>query len=488
MGTHVVMKKSLAKALMDAGVEHFDAGGPVGTGSTKAGGLGGFVSGLFGGQSDYQAQAPTITTQNLLPRISTLQNRNDSIYGQQQGLARALLAQSQGQGPNPARARLNETTGNNIAGTAALMAGVRGVNANPGLIAQLAARQGAATQQQAVGQGATLEAEQELASQKALQDLYAQETGNALQGESILQGAQAAQNSAETTGQLGAAETNAQIATANSSNASHTGGGILGAVGSVLGSIFYEGGEVASPKDSLNKALTRRRYADGGIASYAAPTDPRVVLNVPSSGDIEKNLTDFGSGLGSALTSGSDAVSAPEAEFPGPSLGVDTSLPIPTASGIPGVMGTVPGIPELMPSGGGAGLISSRLPGLARGGSVRRGTGSGYGGETDLVPLILAADGGEIDFRAGGNVPGKAGVQGDSPKNDTVPALLSPGEEVLPRSVTMAPDAPERAKAFVEALRDRKGEGRGYGRVLRAKASLKDRVAHLEKLCAGGVA
>ena len=37
-------------------------------------------------------------------------------------------------------------------------------------------------------------------------------------------------------------------------------------------------------------------------------------------------------------------------------------------------------------------------------------------------------------FAHGGRVPGKAKVKGDSPKNDTVNAKLSPGEVVVPRS------------------------------------------------------
>ena len=41
-----------------------------------------------------------------------------------------------------------------------------------------------------------------------------------------------------------------------------------------------------------------------------------------------------------------------------------------------------------------------------------------------------------LRFAEGGNVPGNAKVFGDSYKNDTVPALLSPGEFVLPRSIT----------------------------------------------------
>lgn len=49
----------------------------------------------------------------------------------------------------------------------------------------------------------------------------------------------------------------------------------------------------------------------------------------------------------------------------------------------------------------------------------------------------------------GAVVPGQAEVQGDSLKNDTVPAMLSPKEIVLPRSVTLAEDAPKRAAEFV---------------------------------------
>lgn len=40
-----------------------------------------------------------------------------------------------------------------------------------------------------------------------------------------------------------------------------------------------------------------------------------------------------------------------------------------------------------------------------------------------------------VNFAQGGLVPGRASIPGDSLKNDKVPALLSPGEVVLPRSV-----------------------------------------------------
>jgi hypothetical protein len=50
------------------------------------------------------------------------------------------------------------------------------------------------------------------------------------------------------------------------------------------------------------------------------------------------------------------------------------------------------------------------------------------------------ADGGvahdhAICMKLGGHVGGHAPVEGDSETNDTVPAMLSPGELVIPRSV-----------------------------------------------------
>ena len=58
--------------------------------------------------------------------------------------------------------------------------------------------------------------------------------------------------------------------------------------------------------------------------------------------------------------------------------------------------------------------------------------GGGRGG----VEKFLGFDFPFIAFAEGGRVPGKANAPGNSYKNDTVPALLSPGEFVLPRSVT----------------------------------------------------
>lgn len=59
-------------------------------------------------------------------------------------------------------------------------------------------------------------------------------------------------------------------------------------------------------------------------------------------------------------------------------------------------------------------------------------------------------------LKAGGSVPGHANVPGDSLKNDTVHAMLSPGEIVLPRSVTQSANPSEAAARFVAAMKAKK--------------------------------
>lgn len=97
---------------------------------------------------------------------------------------------------------------------------------------------------------------------------------------------------------------------------------------------------------------------------------------------------------------------------------------------------------------GAAGSIAGAAMGLAHGGQV-----------PSVMGDRICAGCGHLNSECicgsrahGGLIPGYA-KGGDSKANDTVPAMLSPGEVVLPRSVTKAGDAPDKAKAFVEAIR-----------------------------------
>lgn len=72
------------------------------------------------------------------------------------------------------------------------------------------------------------------------------------------------------------------------------------------------------------------------------------------------------------------------------------------------------------------------------------------------------ASGGDVGtaLKAGGHVPGKAAVTGDSLKNDTVHAMLSPGEVVIPRSVMQSKDPARGAADFVAAVLAKKRLGK----------------------------
>lgn len=113
-----------------------------------------------------------------------------------------------------------------------------------------------------------------------------------------------------------------------------------------------------------------------------------------------------------------------------------------TQAGNKQIEGTVGGIGSalqnaFMPK---KGIIQGDRPGFAEGGMVS-------GPKSKLGQQFMG-------MKGGGYVPGKAKVAGDSPQNDTVPAMLSPGEIVIPRSKVNDPD---KAKAFVEAILAKKG-------------------------------
>lgn len=112
---------------------------------------------------------------------------------------------------------------------------------------------------------------------------------------------------------------------------------------------------------------------------------------------------------------------------------------------------------------------------MSAGGGAGGGGGGGGGFMTPNVepPTMMSI---------GGPVPGRAMSPGNSLRNDTVPAMLSPGEIVIPRSVAQDEDAPDKAAAFVAAVKAQK-QGKPDEETLKRILSRLDRV---EQMAYGG--
>lgn len=193
-------------------------------------------------ESHVQAQQGLESQRALL---QALQNNQAQGILNQGTLGQQLLNQSEGRGPSPAQAQLAQNTQQNVADQAALMAGQRGAGANAGMIARQAGRQGANIQQNAVGQAATLGAQQQLSAQQQLASLSGNQIGQAAnaatgysqaaQGEqSNLFGAINGYNQAE--GSILGGQNAANSATQIQNSKAQQGifGGLLGGAGGIL--------------------------------------------------------------------------------------------------------------------------------------------------------------------------------------------------------------------------------------------------------------
>jgi hypothetical protein len=412
--THTMMPRKLAEALIEAGVQHFGTGGAIGGSLERTNGM-----------NQLQTDTPGYTSLTNLPAWIDTQNiRQTGIYGQQQNLANSLLQQSMGRDPQTglpvqslAEKQLANTTGQNVAMQQGLMGSQRGANANPALMARQAARQGGSMQQQASGQAAVLRAGEQLEAQKQLQQQQQMMGNQSIQAQSGLMGALAAQNATGVQAQLGAQNINANVYGQNAQQAGNIFGGAMNAIGSMMGMGMAGGGQVPG-------------YYDGGITQYAtAPSQMPALVPYQS----QKAVAIFDKGGKNKNNS------------PPPRETVGEAGPWELGGGMAGGPGDTEGMPSMntdpisMPSMG--------------------------------IDTMMAAQGGAVPFSTalvqGGYVPGQAQVQGDSQKNDLIPAMLSPGEIVLPRSVTKSANPDKAAVEFLQALRAKKSGG--YGDVVQAR-------------------
>lgn len=403
------------------------------SGSNGAGFQAGGVNIDKGANIGQATQAYDQTQQGLQQQqafLQALQGQNG--IGNQQSVFNQLQGVANGTGPNPAQAQLANATGANTANQAALMASQRGTGANPGLIARQAAMQGAANQQNAVGQAASLQAQQSLGALNQLGGIAGQQVGQqagALQGyNAAAQGQQQnllnsinAQNNAVVGMQSNINNANAGIAQVNAKSQSDILGGLTGGVGSALIPKAYggeihkmaSGGEVNGPSSFAGKFLKGSGINSGGISSGMAMPDSRSLLTRGSNS------------LGSAIGSGIKSL-------------FSSSTP---DSGDVGAGREVAGGTMTMAKGGKVDAILSP-------------------GEKYLPPSEAkkVAEGKESVKKVGKTVPGKPDGKKDSLKNDTVPAKLDEGGFVIPNSIMQSKDPEKGAAAFVRAHMSRQSK------------------------------
>lgn len=403
-------KAKFILALHKHSLQAFDSGGTVLSGPAPAAQSPGGIMGAIGNFLGTNPQSPNIQQGTNSTQLNNAytgaqsgltqgQQLADLTQGQgtqgaatQTGLTNTLNQEVAGQGPNPAQAALNQATGANVANQAALMAGQRGASSNPALLARQAAMQGASTQQQAVGQGATLQAQQRLAAQQQLQQLAATQVGQNAgavgavnqeqQGEQqILQGANQAANN------------NAVGAQDNINNHTMSTGSVLGGITSGLSSLAGFAGSLGGAGSTGSTTTLAGGSGDAGTAAgatYAA-----------RGGMIRK------------MAVGGDVDSASLA-YPMPML----------------AKGGMPNGPR------------SRAAQWLKGAAPQP---------------MLAATGGKVIPK---DLKEKATKKGNSLANDKVPAMLSEGEIVIPRSITMHPMAAQKAAQFVQAALNKRKMGK----------------------------
>ena len=346
-------------------------GGAGGTGfaGPSAAGLTNPVSGAQLNTAYGQNQT-ALGNQNSL--LSALQAQNgiqnqSNVYGQLQGIA-------SGNGPNPAQAQLNQATGANVANQAALMAGQRGSSQNAGLIARQAAQQGAATQQQAAGQGASMQAQQSLGALGQMGGIAGAQTANQIGQTNANTSAQQAEqanllnaaggfNTAQVGMQSNINNVNGQLANTQLQGQQALAGGLMqGLSGSSMMSSMggAEGGKVT--KQGF------QRFDDGGEVSDApsgGDNMPQDDVSSASAPDEAAGSGDFGDFKGGVQDSGSVNASTPSfgSDAGAASLGQGAAAASgKSSSGGGGGMSSMMGLLAMMADGGDPGNAPQGAP------------------------------------------------------------------------------------------------------------------------------
>lgn len=407
----------------------------------------GFIADLFSSSKDpvnaninaaatpEQLAAAQGNTQNALGQqnafVNALQGQNgiqnqSNVYNQLQGIAN-------GTAPNPAldaqNVALANATGANVANQAAMMAGQRGASANAGLMARQAAMQGGAIQQQAAGQGAQMQgnliAQQQANALNQMGNISGQQVGNL--GNANNAAAQTAlQQQQNLIGGMNGTN-NANVANADSINKANSADNK--ASKDVMGSLINAGGSALSMLSDKD-AKTNVKSGEGAVKQLLDKAQPK-----------EYNYKDAANGQGKHVSPMAQDLEKSE---------IGKSMVMDTPQGK--VVDYGKGFGAILAA---QSMLHKRLDSLEK--SMKPDSSEGVAEESEAAPVDHKGPKSKLGqhFAQGGRVshvvPGKAKVAGDSLKNDTVDAKLSPGEIVIPRSIATSKNAPAEAAKFVAA-------------------------------------
>lgn len=451
-----------------------------------------------------------------------------NVGAQQTSLAQALQAQMAGNGPSLAQRQLESGTQQIQSQAAGQVASLNGIN--PALAARMIGQNTANAGQQAAGQAATTRLQEQLGTQgllaQALQAQRAQDIGQQQANTALLGtagGLQQGQNQTRVQQNLGVQGLNAGITEGNANRnlgAQQINAGVAAQNANtnagLVGGLMQSGGAIASLFSDERLKRNVERHSDEVIdgvprATFEYRAAPGIEMEGVIAQDVEREHPELVGRTADGIRYVHPALAAHPAE--------DEFSRALMAQRVKGYAdGGAIYIPQIgVPDYSGAqysragDALKDALGGLKKKSPPPAGTppltasplaanvpaGNPFGVEnsplqssvpTETLPWVppdfsmipAAAHGGEIDFRDGGPVPGRARVAGDDPRNDTVPARVSPGEIVLPRSVAQAEDAPDQAAAFVDAIRKKKAPETGYGKVLAGQRALEERLAQIE--------
>lgn len=443
--------------------------------------MGSFLTGAFGTGNSFTATGANLQGQNFTNELAGSSSNVNQNLSNEGGLANILMSQAGGNGPNPAQLQLQQASDAATKQNAGMIASQRGLN--PALAQRQIAENNANMSQQAAGQSAVLGQQEQLGAEGALSGLYGTIGGQAGQQQSTLQQALASYNNAQVGMQSNLNNVNSQAAAQNAAAQSQMVGGVLSGGSSMIS--LAKGGVVPNPKTAM--VPPAQRFDDGGSVQsnwgFGLPQTGsandianRFIAAGGKMGNIGKAINGITSIFNKKPQPGAAQASAPQTDDQAEEgyLDADSQL------GVAGVDN-----PEIMMAGGAGDAGAASLSGAADLAGADAGAAAAAAGGAEgaggLGLLALAAKGGEIpdhlhmmaqvyhpDFGSklkqlkakGGPVPGKAKVKGNSYSNDTVPAMLSPGEIVLPRSVTQSADPAKAAAQFVaEKLKSKQGSG-----------------------------